>query len=137
MPMDELEQEQSQGVVFWGHEEDGELIGVMGMQDVEDVTLLRHAYVRTVWRNGGIGGKLLIALREMATRPLLVGTWADAVWAVRFYEKHGFRLVSPAEKDRLLNKYWSISERQVETSVVLAEQEQHVSFNNRSGTHPF
>jgi GNAT superfamily N-acetyltransferase len=123
MPRAELRHEIDEGVVFWGYEEDGELIGVMGIQHVQDVTLIRHAYVRTARRNQGIGGKLLAHLREQTTRPLLIGTWADAVWAVRFYEKHGFRLVSEEEKNRLLKKYWSIPERQVETSVVLAEQE--------------
>jgi N-acetylglutamate synthase-like GNAT family acetyltransferase len=117
-----LQHEIDSGVVFWGYEEDGKLIGVMGIQDVMDVTLIRHAYVLTARRNQGIGGTLLSDLREKTTRPLLMGTWADAVWAVRFYEKHGFRLVTPQEKTRLLQKYWSIPERQVETSVVLADQ---------------
>ena len=80
------------------------------------------AYVRTTKRNQGIGGKLLSALQQQTRRPVLIGTWADAVWAVRFYEKYGFRMVTPEEKDRLLKKYWSIPERQVETSVVLADQ---------------
>jgi N-acetylglutamate synthase-like GNAT family acetyltransferase len=122
MDRDELRHEIASGVVFWGYEEDGELVGVMGIQDVMDVTLIRHAYVRTARRNQGIGGALLSGLRKKTTRPLLMGTWADAVWAVRFYEKHGFRLVTPEEKTRLLKKYWSIPERQVETSVVLADQ---------------
>ena len=122
MPRDELRHEMDEGVVFWGYEEDGELIGVMGIQHVQDVTLIRHAYVRTARRNQGIGGKLLSHLRKQTTRPLLIGTWADATWAIRFYEKHGFRLVTEEEKNRLLRKYWSIPERQVETSVVLAEQ---------------
>jgi len=122
MSKDELRHEIKEGVQFWGYEEDGELLGVMGMQHVEDVTLLRHAYVRTGKRNGGIGGRLLSLLRKKTARPILVGTWAAAHWAVRFYEKHGFRLVSPEEKDRLLKKYWSIPERQIETSVVLAER---------------
>jgi N-acetylglutamate synthase-like GNAT family acetyltransferase len=122
MDRDYLQHEIDDGVVFWGYEEDGRLVGVMGIQDVMDVTLIRHAYVRTVRRNQGIGGTLLSDLREKTTRPLLMGTWADAVWAIRFYEKHGFRLVTPQEKTRLLQKYWSIPERQVETSVVLADQ---------------
>jgi len=122
MSKDELRHEINEGVVFWGYEENGELLGVMGIQDVQDVTLMRHAYVRTERRNQGIGGTLLSVLRKQTTRPVLIGTWAAAVWAVRFYEKHGFRLVSPAEKDRLLKKYWSIPERQVETSVVLADR---------------
>ena len=123
MSKDELRREMDEGVVFWGYEEDGELVGVMGIQQVQDVTLIRHAYVRTAKRNQGIGGKLLSYLREKTTRPILIGTWADAVWAIRFYEKRGFRLVSSEEKDRLLREYWSIPERQLETSVVLADQE--------------
>jgi N-acetylglutamate synthase-like GNAT family acetyltransferase len=122
MSKDELQHEIDQGVVFWGYEQDGQLVGVMGIQHLQDVTLIRHAYVRTAKRNQGIGGKLLSSLRQQATRPLLVGTWADALWAIRFYENHGFRLVSWEEKERLLRKYWSIPERQVETSVVLADQ---------------
>ena len=123
MPKEELRHEIDAGVVFWGYEEEGELLGVMGIQPVQDVTLIRHAYVRTVQQNRGIGGKLLAHLRTRTDRPILIGTWADAVWAVRFYEKHDFRMVSPEEKNRLLAKYWSIPERQVETSVVLADQE--------------
>ena len=122
MSKEELRDEIDQGVEFWGYEEDGEFIGVMGIQHVQDVTLIRHAYVRTAKRNLGVGGKLLSELRKKTTRPTLVGTWADAIWAIRFYEKHGFQLVSPREKDRLLKKYWSIPERQIETSVVLADQ---------------
>lgn len=122
MPREELRHEIDDGVQFWGYEE-GELVGVMGMQHVQDVTLIRHAYVRTARRNQGIGSQLLIYLRKRTTRPILVGTWADAVWAIRFYEKHGFRLVTGEEKNRLLGKYWSIPKRQVETSVVLAEQD--------------
>jgi N-acetylglutamate synthase-like GNAT family acetyltransferase len=121
MSREELRHEIDEGVVFWGYEKDGNLIGVMGIQDVQDVTLIRHAYVRTPERNKGIGGKLLSHLRRMTDRPILIGTWADAIWAIRFYEKHGFRLISTEEKNRLLKKYWKIPERQVETSVVLAE----------------
>jgi len=122
MSEDELRHEIDDGVVFWGYEDNGELVGVMGMQNVKDVTLIRHAYVRTIMRNQGIGGKLLSFLRTQTDRPVLIGTWADAVWAIRFYEKHGFSMVSPSEKDRLLRTYWVISDRQIETSVVLAEQ---------------
>jgi len=100
---------------------DGKLAGVMGIQPVQDVTLIRHAYVRTVFRNQGVGSRLLKHLRASTTRPILIGTWAAAIWAVAFYEKHGFRKVTPAEKDRLLKKYWSIPDRQIETSVVLAD----------------
>jgi len=123
MSKDELRREMDEGIVFWGYEEDGELLGVMGIQHVQDVTLIRHAYVRTVRRNQGIGGKLLSHLRKQTVRPLLIGTWADAIWAIRFYQKHGFRLVSSKDKNWLLRKYWLIPERQVETSVVLADQE--------------
>jgi len=121
MPREELQHEIDDGVVFWGYEEDGELIGVAGIQDVQDVTLIRHTYVRTARQTHGIGGQLLAELGKKTTRPILIGTWADAHWAIRFYEKHDFRLVSAKEKDRLLKKYWSIPDRQVETSVVLAD----------------
>lgn len=121
MSAEELRYEIDAGVVFWGYEIDGELQGVMGIQDVKDVTLIRHAYVRTVKRNQGIGRELLAHLRTQTTWPLLIGTWAAAAWAIGFYEKHGFRLVSPEEKNRLLRTYWSIPDRQIDTSVVLAE----------------
>jgi GNAT superfamily N-acetyltransferase len=121
MPREELRHEIASDAIFWGYEEGGRLIGVMGIQDVQDVTLIRHAYVRTARRNQGIGGMLLKKLLLKTARPILIGTWADAIWAIRFYEKHGFRLVTPQEKDMLLNRYWSIPERQVETSVVLAD----------------
>jgi len=119
MPLEALKVEISRGVKFWGHEEGGQLVGIMGMQRVRDVTLIRHAYVKTVMRNQGIGGKLLAHLLGQAEGEILVGTWKAAGWAVRFYQKHGFRLVSEEEKDRLLNTYWNISKRQIETSVVL------------------
>ncbi|MBM2831949.1 MAG: GCN5-related N-acetyltransferase [Dehalococcoidia bacterium] len=121
MSEDELRHEIEEGVVFWGCEEGGDLVGVMGLQQVQDVSLIRHAYVCPGKQERGIGGKLLSGLRAQTARPLLVGTWAAATWAVRFYEKHGFRLVSTEEKDRLLGKYWSIPERQIETSVVLVD----------------
>ena len=122
MSREELRHEIDDGVVFWGYYEEDELVGVMGIQPVQDVTLIRHAYVRTANQNQGIAKKLLSHLRKEATQPVLIGTWAAAVWAIRFYEKHGFKLVSPEEKDRLLRKYWSIPERQISTSVVLAEE---------------
>ncbi|MCD6291777.1 MAG: GNAT family N-acetyltransferase [Anaerolineae bacterium] len=121
MPREELREEIKAGVVFWGYEEDGELLGVMGLQHVQDVALIRHAYVRSSRQRQGIGGKLLSHLRVLTTRPILIGTWADATWAIRFYEKHGFRLLPSDETGRVLRKYWSIPERQVETSVVLAD----------------
>jgi GNAT superfamily N-acetyltransferase len=121
MSKEKLQHEIEDGVVFWGDEENGTLIGVMGIQPVQDVTLIRHAYVRTGSQKKGLGAKLLSHLREMATGPVLIGTWADAVWAIRFYEKNGFEMVGAEEKERLLRKYWSIPERQIETSVVLAD----------------
>ncbi len=121
MPEEELRREIRRGVEFWGYEEDGELQGVMGLQDVQDVTLIRHAYVRTHRRRGGIGGKLLRFLLGQTTKPVLIGTWAAATWAVDFYRKHDFVLVTQKEKNFLLKKYWTIPERQVETSVVLAD----------------
>lgn len=122
MSKDELQHEMLEGVLFWGYEEDGELVGVTGIQHVQDVTHIRHAYVRTAKQNQGIGGKLLSHLRKQTIRPILIGTWADAIWAIHFYEKHGFQLVSLEEKDQLLRKYWMIPKRQIETSVVLADQ---------------
>jgi GNAT superfamily N-acetyltransferase len=121
MSLEKLGHEIADGVVFWGYEEGGVLIGVMGLQHVQDVTLIRHAYVRTSSRQRGVGAALLSHLREMTDRPVLIGTWANAVWAIRFYEKHGYRLVDPAEKNRLLKKYWNVPDRQIETSVVLAD----------------
>src|SRR5262245_7194791 len=121
MPADELEHELAAGVVFWGWEEAGALAGVMGLQDVGDVALIRHAYVATAVRNRGIGGRLLEHVVAQTARPVLVGTWAAATWAIRFYERHGFETVSPAEKERLLRAYWTIPDRQIETSVVLVD----------------
>ena len=122
MPREELQAEVSAGVAFLGYEKDSELAGVMGAQDVQDVTLIRHAYVRTAQRGQGIGGELLGRIMDQATKPILIGTWADAVWAVRFYENHGFKVVSTREKETLLRKYWNVPDRQIETSVVLADQ---------------
>jgi N-acetylglutamate synthase-like GNAT family acetyltransferase len=122
MSMDKLRHEIEQGVVFWGYEDNGTLLAVMGIQQVRDVTLIRHAYVRTSNQKRGLGGLLLAHLREQASSPVLIGTWADAVWAIRFYERHGFEQVTPEEKNTLLKKYWTIPERQIETSVVLADQ---------------
>ncbi len=123
MPAAELRHETAAGVRFWGWFDEG-LCGVMGIQDVDDVTLIRHAYVRPERQGEGVGGALLAHLMALAPPPLLVGTWADAVWAIRFYRRHGFRLVTPAEKDRLLRRYWRIPDRQVETSVVLRLDEE-------------
>lgn len=121
MSREHLRHEIDDGVVFWGYVGNGDLTGVMGIQDVQDVTLIRHAYVRTAFRGKGIGGVLLSGLKQMTARPALVGTWKAADWAVRFYEKHGFRLVTEQQKEQLLRTYWKIPERQVETSVVLAD----------------
>ena len=121
MSREKLQHEVDDGVVFWGYEEAGNLLGVMGLQQVRDVTLVRHAYVRTSSQKRGVGADLLSHLRLLSEKPVLIGTWADAVWAIRFYQKHGFQMVSTIEKDRLLKRYWSIPERQIETSVVLAD----------------
>src|SRR5437899_5224128 len=109
------------GVSFHGWDESGELVGVMGLQSVQDVTLIRHAYVRSSHQSRGIGGALLTELCARTRGRLLVGTWADARWAIRFYERHDFRLVPPDEKDRLLQTYWNIPPRQRDTSVVLVQ----------------
>lgn len=123
MPREELREEIGAGIDFWGWEANGDLAGVMGIQHVKDVTLIRHAYVRTTSQRQGIGVALLESLDAQTDRPVLIGTWADASWAISFYEKHGFRRVSPEAKDRLLRTYWTVSERQIETSVVLARSE--------------
>ena len=122
MPLAELKDEIAEGVKFWGYDDGGQLIGVMGIQPVKDVTLIRHAYVKTGMRNRGIGGKLLAHLLGKTDRKVLVGTWKAADWAVKFYQKHGFQLVNEEEKDRLLKTYWNIPERQIETSVVLVHK---------------
>jgi N-acetylglutamate synthase-like GNAT family acetyltransferase len=119
MARSELMTEIAAGVNFWGWDESGSLIGVMGLQKVRDVTLIRHAYVQPAHQGRGVGGALLTTLAGQASERILVGTWAAAEWAIRFYEQHGFRLVSTEEKDRLLSTYWSIPSRQQETSVVL------------------
>jgi GNAT superfamily N-acetyltransferase len=120
MSAEELREEIADGVEFYGWKEKGVLIGVMGIQKVRDVTLIRHAYILTTRQRSGIGARLLQHLLRLARTPVvLVGTWEAAWWAIRFYEKHGFRLVSREETNRLLNEYWSIPERQIKTSVVL------------------
>lgn len=121
MSMEYLKHEIDKGVVFWGYEENETLVGVMGLQVVREVTLIRHAYVRTTNQRKGIGARLLSHLLELANGPVLIGTWADAIWAIRFYEKNGFQLVGRQEKNRLLKQYWTVPERQIETSVVLAD----------------
>jgi GNAT superfamily N-acetyltransferase len=119
MPASELDAEIADGVVFWGYEADGELLGIMGIQRVRDVELIRHAYVSPGAQRRGVGAALLEHLAAASTRRLLVGTWAAAAWAIRFYTRHGFELVSPACKTALLQEYWNIPDRQIETSVVL------------------
>ena len=121
MAASELDGEIAAGVAFWGYESDGELVGVMGIQPVGDVDLIRHAYVQPGSQGRGIGGDLLVHLRGLSDRRILVGTWAAADWAIRFYARHGFEQVSPEQKTELLATYWSIPERQIETSVVLAD----------------
>ena len=121
MSAEDFGREIAAGVTFWGIEEDGAVAAVMGLQRVDDVDLIRHAYVRGDRQRRGLGGELLRALCARADRPLLVGTWAAATWAIDFYAKHGFEVVPPAETAVLLRRYWSIPERQIETSVVLAD----------------
>jgi len=122
MPEEEIRTEIDNGVLFWGFERNDNLLGVMGIQDKGDVALIRHAYVRTCSRKQGIGESLLLHLERLTEKPILVGTWKAASWAVSFYLKNGYTLVSDKQKDRLLRKYWSIPERQIETSVVLANK---------------
>src|SRR5947209_6717940 len=131
MPREELQHEIDAGVVFWGYEENGSLLGVMGHQAVRDVILIRHAYVRTQKQKSGIGGRLLTHLLGLAEAPVLIGTWADAVWAIRLYERYGFQLVPASEKARLLKRYWSIPERQIERSVVLANSRPRTSYHHK------
>ena len=120
MSTEELKAEIESGINFYGWTENRTLVAVMGIQSFNDVTLIRHAYVLTTRQRSGIGTKLLNHLLKLAqTSVVLVGTWEAAYWAIRFYEKHGFKLLSRQETDTLLRKYWTISERQTETSVVL------------------
>ena len=114
--------EMAAGVEFWGWEDGGALVGVMGVQDVRDVTLIRHAYVKPSHQGHGVGGALLTTLTDRASRPLLIGTWAAAQWAIGFYRKHGFEVAGREETLRLLDTYWRISPRQRETSVVLSRR---------------
>jgi GNAT superfamily N-acetyltransferase len=120
MPAHELDAEIAAGVAFWGYEADGVLLGLMGIQQVRDVDLIRHAYVLPASQGLGVGSSLLEHLQGLSARRLLVGTWATADWAIRFYRRHGFELVSPERKTALLESYWNIPDRQIETSVVLA-----------------
>jgi GNAT superfamily N-acetyltransferase len=120
MPMAELQEALADGVRFWGCEDDGRLVGVMGLQDRGEVELVRHAYVRTALRQKGVGARLLRHLESVTAKPILIGTWAAASWAIRFYQKHGYRLLPHAEAAPLMRRYWGIPDRQVDTSVVLA-----------------
>jgi GNAT superfamily N-acetyltransferase len=122
MPAEELGAEIAAGVEFWGYEDDGELLGIMGIQPVRDVNLIRHAYVVPERQGRGIGRALLEHLLGLATRPMLVGTWAAATWAIAFYERYGFEYVGPGRTAELLREYWDIPPRQIDTSVVLAQR---------------
>lgn len=122
MPQGELETEIAHGVDFWVEEESGRLLGVMGIQDQGEVTLIRHAYVAPGLQRSGVGTRLLRHLQGLTTKPILIGTWAAASWAIDFYRKNAFRVLPTAEKDRLLRRYWSIPETQADASVVLADQ---------------
>jgi N-acetylglutamate synthase-like GNAT family acetyltransferase len=122
MSTEELAAQIAEGVIFYCYVDDGTIVGVMGIQDKAEVNLIRHVYVRTQQRKQGIGTQLLQQLVDTSGKPILIGTWKAAAWAIKFYEKHGFRLVCAEEKDVLLGKYWNIPQRQVETSVVLADE---------------
>ena len=133
MSKKELQHQIDDGVMFWGYAENGALAAVMGLQHVRDVALIRHAYVHTSRQKHGIGALLLSHLQSLTVEPMLVGTWADAIWAIRFYQKHGFQLVERREKDRLLKQYWNIPQRQIETSVVLADSSWRDAFEIANG----
>jgi GNAT superfamily N-acetyltransferase len=120
MDLHELDSEIAGGVAFWGYDADGALIGVMGIQPADDVDLIRHAYVLPGSQRQGVGGALLLHLRRLTGRRILIGTWAAADWAIRFYRRNGFEQVSTERKTELLKTYWTIPDRQIETSVVLA-----------------
>lgn len=121
MPTDQLEKEIANGVVFWVAEQEGRLSGVMGIQDKGDVALVRHAYVAPTLQRSGVGTRLLRHVEGLTDKPILIGTWASASWAIEFYQRNGFTVVPNRDKDRLLQTYWSIPARQIETSVVLAD----------------
>jgi len=123
MSKEDLQMQIKEGVEFWCFRERERILGVMGIQYKGEVTLIRHAYVRSTERKKGIGGKLLEHLRTFTSTPILIGTWSDATWAIEFYIKHGFRVLTPIETKELLHTYWRIPERQVETSVVLASED--------------
>jgi N-acetylglutamate synthase-like GNAT family acetyltransferase len=122
MSQDELKQEIDSGIAFWGYQEEGRLQGIMGIQPLQDVTLIRHAYVLTEKQRCGMGGELLTHLRSLTAAPILIGTWADAFWAIGFYQKHGFALVPKEDTMRLLGRYWTAPAWHMEMSVVLADE---------------
>jgi len=122
MPPDELEKEIADGVIFWVAEENGRLLGVAGIQDKGEVALVRHAYVAPTMQRKGVGRTLLRHVEGLTGKPILIGTWADASWAIEFYRRNGFTVVTHGQKEQLLRTYWSIPERQIETSVVLADR---------------
>ena len=122
MSRDDLEKEVAGGVVFWVAEQEGRIAGVMGIQDKGDVALVRHAYVAPTTQRAGVGTSLLRHVQGLVDKPILIGTWAAAAWAIEFYRRNGFTVVTNTDKDRLLRTYWSIPARQIETSVVLADR---------------
>ena len=122
MPEQELVNELARGIVFWVAEEEGRVLGVMGIQDKGAAALVRHAYVAPTAQRKGVGTTLLRHIEALAGKPVLIGTWADTSWAIDFYRRNGYAVVPPVDKERLLRTYWSIPERQIETSVVLADR---------------
>ena len=135
MSADELKNEIVEGVVFWVAEQEGRLFGVMGVQDKGDVALVRHAYVAPTTQRSGLGSSLLRHVEGLVDKPILIGTWAAATWAIEFYRRNGFTLVSSSDKDRLLRTYWSIPARQIETSVVLADRKWMESQHRHISSH--
>ena len=136
MPAEELDREIEAGVTFWGYESDGVLLGIMGIQPMRDVDLIRHAYVLPESQRHGVGGALLEHLRGLSKRRMLIGTWAAADWAISFYRRHGFELASPEHKTALLKTYWTVPDRQIETSVVLFSVPSPLEGRGARQTHP-
>ena len=122
MSAEELTKEMAAGVRFWIAGTDRDVSAVMGIQDKGDVALVRHAYVASTAQRSGLGTKLIRHVESLVDKPILIGTWEAASWAIDFYRRNGFTVVTPDDKDRLLRTYWSIPARQVETSVVLASR---------------
>ena len=120
MSEQELVNEFKNGVRMFGYLNNNELIGVIGFQEIKDVVLIRHAYTLTLHQGKGTGSALLeFLLKKNQNSRLLVGTWKNAKWAIRFYEKFGFILHAKEETTLLLKKYWNIPSKQIENSVVL------------------